>query len=629
MIKKYLLNTVAAIVLSNVCTMPVVFSMEGRSSDSARRDFHNELLGVIPVSGTLTAAPRVLGGVMRSISYRPVFYTQEELVEKGYMAADGVRFPVFSDIGTYWSLLNYDDLKDIVDNPESSEVMRQAAFNRLGFAMENIKKKIYTSVVDWRGEGTDGETFSLFFKDDARSDEENKAIVSITRLFAKVTLWNSVMDPEVATCFNPLLSKILTHREVSGELIYYPYAHYLLKIDGIIEDALKVQRHLVEKYPTAEHAVSGMPTISHPKRIKGILYADQARVSELLLLNRKLRTGLDLTDLSRNDVVDADSKIRKKAYDFYRYALSQGASKTCLLGMMRLIDGNGYLPIDEAADKNSILLKLTDRYLAYPEDDGHVRQAIARRALGARTSQSQRIDGYLPKPGQQAKGYVEELKARLSGSFAEGAMESASADFVGVSVVSSSAGFDSTGADAGTEFSFAGAGTGFSDSSSSSDAAISVSGIESNSRMTVGSSRSLVIDTNVTESSSGARSGQLSSKSPHLSVAKQEEIKAYFSRIGGRDGAREMYGSLEKAYHQIAIKFGVTKSQAEYASVRQNEYQRKSAEKRKVSAKFNDESDNEWGKTGRLSSDDEVVVRGAKRGRHTVISDSEESDSDV
>lgn len=456
MIKNFLLNTVAAIALFSACNVPGAFSASA-SSASVARSIHDDLLGGAP--GAI-----VQGGVIRPRSYRPEFYTREELVDENYMAEGAVHFPLFADIGPRWRTLTYQDLKNIVDDPDSSDGMRQAAFNRLSFAMENIRRRTYISVRDSRGGDTDGEIFSMFFADDDdRSDEENSAIVSITRLFAKVTLWNSVMDPEEATCFNPLLSKILTYRERSGEAIYCPYVHYLLKTDGIIEDALKLQRHLVKKYPTAEHAVSGMPTISHPKRIKGILYADQARVSELLILNRKLRARLDLTDLSQNDVVDADSKMRKRAYDFYAYALNQGASKTCLLGMMRVIEENGYSPTGDKDDSDDTLLGLTNRYLTYPEDDGRVQQPIVRRVLGARASQSQRLAGSLPKPTKEAKDYVSRLKARLSGTSAAGGGGRVASPPAGVSA-GMGVGFGSGVAAAGAGFGF---GFGFGASSNS------------------------------------------------------------------------------------------------------------------------------------------------------------------
>ena len=190
------------------------------------------------------------------------------------------HYPLYNITGS-WKTLGLENAQEIIDDSRSSESDRKVAFNYLSHAIEEKIAARFTEVQD----GAD--VFSIMQPFSMYSVGQNEEIVSIVSLLAKVTLWDTRMDPEQPTQFNSILQKIFDYKE-SGFATISPYEHYLRKVDDLLQQALNVQNYLIGVFSTEEHAVnSNELTIAHPKRMKSILLAHQARVKELQFLKRK------------------------------------------------------------------------------------------------------------------------------------------------------------------------------------------------------------------------------------------------------------------------------------------------------------------------------------------------------
>lgn len=526
-----------------------VFSMEEVETLS-NIGAYDRMLGEVPLD-------QITGGFVEARRSDSRLLTKSELDLYNYKASGDLFFPLFACADLSWKSLSYDRLKKIVDNESSSDSMRRNAFNRLSFAMENIFKNIYVPSVE-EGE----EIFILNLH--GRSMEENEAIVSIVRLLAKVTLWDCVVDPDNPVHFNSILTDIFQHQEIAGSELCRPYIHYLIRIDGFLQDAIKIQDSLIETYPTDEHTENGATTINSRRRIKGVLIADRARVLELMLLKRKIQQSLDLKRMDANEIVDPDGAFRKNAYRYYHDALSQGASKSCLLSMIKLIKENGYSPTGDIREDRKILSGLLERYTKHL--GGQKRSSLG--IFGpSEKNYSNKVVGAIPKPQRNSVAYIEELKLQFQ--------DEASFDYAlapGDSfLMDGEAEVDLTAGSVIPVF--------------SAEESSAVGGISSSSRL----NGELRIDTHlaVSEDSMESRS---STKSKHLSTAKREEIRTFF---GSREEARERYGSCENAYREIAQIFRVTKSQVEYATYGQYKYQETRAQKQALSSLSGNELPND------------------------------------
>lgn len=592
--KKYLLNTVAAIFISGVCTMPAAFSTEDRMSDRAIRPSNAQSTVEILSRGELDRL-----GCRRSPS--------------------APHYPLFNIPSHLWLNRGNEDFERILDR-NGSGVERLHAFNRLSYCVE---KEL---------------CFSWYPKRDSIKYNEN--LVSMVRWLAKAVLWNdSTMDAREHTSFNPILKKILNHKE-DGRAIY---SDYLNTIYENLRHAVRIQKHLVQISLGDERGLSDVSPASNARRILAVLKADQARVYELKLLKKKIDMGLDLSDPVSNSLADRFQILRKDAYDFYEEAKNSGGTKLCIIQQMKLIDRHGYSPTGDRERDKAVLLELGEKYIN--EKDDVVEAPTVKMRAGAipkrDLSGHNRIFATIPKP-HGAKDFIAEVLGKyLVSDLADAgravlvATDSSATDDAeweenpptSSSTRQMSALTTATVPPAsGPSIAVGVAATGTSSTGAGTDG----SGLTISS-MSINSSRPSAIDTSVGEPSHGVRSAQLSAKSPHLSAAKQEEIKAYFFQIGGREDVRKKYGSLENAYREIAENFGVTKNQASYAIVGQDLYQKKAAEKRKASPVFSDSSNNESTEIDELSSDDEevVIIKKSKRSKRNIFSDDETSDSDT
>lgn len=530
MIKKYLLNTTVAMVFLSSWSVHHVYSMDDMrmASDAAIINPYDRVLGDVPRT-------QPVGGVMVPTRSRLKLLTENELASNHYKSEGAPCFPLFSGADPSWKTLSYARLKEIVDDQGSSDSARRSAFNRLSFAVETITKHIYRPVVK------DGENVSeLVFN--SRSVEENEAIVSVVRLLAKVTLWDSAMEPDNLTRFNPILDAILHHNETRGAEICAPYSYYLFKIEKFLDDAINIQDFLMGAHPSQQHRANDTVVINPYKRIKGVLLADRARVFELRLLKRKVQMRLDLRDAGSNEIVDRDGILRGKAYTFYHDALSQGASKSCLLGMIKLINDNGYSPTGDMGGDREILLELLERYTKHLGEQKRSPRGVFAQFEKVHGS---KIVGAIPKP-RNAIDYISALKDKLQlvGEASSGQVLSYDDSFM-------------AGVEPEIDLTIG-----------EVIPAFNAEGNSSAARIVTASNRALTIDTHLGASTDSMPS-RSSAKSKHLSPAKQEEIRVFF---GSKEGALERYGSYESAYRDIAQHFGVTKSQVAYAIYGQQKY---------------------------------------------------------
>jgi hypothetical protein len=256
MIKKFLLNTVATIVLLNVCDTHNAFSME--------RDDR------CPAGGVMR--PNAGRDMMSSNSYQAVpLFTKQKLDQKEYRRQSQYApyYPLFDIDSKLWITYQAEDFKRILDS-KSSEMDRLKAFNRLSYSVEN--ELIVTR------------------HPERCSIECNKKHVATVGWLAKAVLWhNSTMDAGESTSFNFILLKILRHTE-DGQKIY---DNYLDRIYDHLRHAVRIQEHLIEICSGEERFLSAdLPTVSNSRRILGILKADQARVYELKLFKRNRDEGL-------------------------------------------------------------------------------------------------------------------------------------------------------------------------------------------------------------------------------------------------------------------------------------------------------------------------------------------------
>ncbi len=597
MIKKILLNTVAAIAIFSACNVPAAFSMDEQAGG-----------GVVRLS---------FGGVMMTANaHRAVkLLTKQELDQQGLrrQSRHASHYPLFDTDRDSWRNYRTEDFQRILDG-RSSGTARLRAFNRLSYCV--------------------GNELDFTRHPELSSLEYNEKHVATVRWLAKAVLWNdSTMDTSERTSFNHILLKILTHNE-DGQRIYHGY---LDTIYCHLRHAVKIQEYLIQISSSEERFLAAVPTVSNARRILGILKADQARVYELKLLKRKMDDGLDLSDPRSNSLADRLQILRQYAYDFYGEASDNGGSKLCILQRMKLIDEQGYSPTGDRERDKTILLELGEIYIN--EKDDAVETVAVRTRARARIggASRERILGAVPKP-REAKKYIADVFGKyLIGDFDDAGRavlgrstdvdsggEDESVDSVTVSVISASASVLSTSTAANDDL-----------VESSSD------GING------GFMQALVIDTSVSAPSPGMLSGRSSARSNPFTPAQRDSMKIMFGEgkknaqiakdLGLKphvvndfkrrhldlleynpdyDGSYNLTETEKERIKSLYQKDGDRTTRAEIAARYNCPFSQVDRALQKRDAKSRDESDNEGGeRDDERSSDEGASARPLKRAR--------------